>query len=75
VWIGGPAAEDWSFNHFSHGPQGCPGADLALFIGKSVLATLLAGRKVRLLAPELDPEKPLPHMLDFFRLRFSLATA
>ena len=72
-WIGGDAAEDWSFNHFSHGPQGCPGADLALFIGKSVLATLQVGRKIRLLEPELDPEKPLPHMLDFFRLRFSLS--
>jgi cytochrome P450 len=74
-WISGEAAEDWSFNHFSHGPQGCPGADLALFVGKSVLATLLVGRKVRLLEPELDPEKPLPHMLDFFRLRFSLAAS
>src|SRR4051794_4797706 len=74
AWISGGAAEDWSFNHFSHGPQGCPGTDLALFLGKSVLATLLAGRKVRLLEPELDPEKPLPHMLDFFRLRFSVAT-
>ena len=74
-WISGDAAEDWSFNHFSHGPQSCPGADLALFIGKSVLASLLVGRKVRLAEPELDPEEPLPHMLDFFRLRFQLSTS
>ena len=25
-WISGEAAEEWSFNHFSRGPQGCPGA-------------------------------------------------
>ena len=24
-WVSGEAAGDWSFNHFSRGPQGCPG--------------------------------------------------
>lgn len=72
AWTDGDAADDWWFNHFSHGPQGCPGADVALFVGKSVLATLLASRKVRLREPQLDPERPLPHMLDFFRVRFAL---
>jgi cytochrome P450 len=71
AWTEGDALEDWSFNHFSHGPQGCPGAGLALFIGKGVLATLLTERPIRLVEPELDPQRPLPHMLDFFRLRFS----
>jgi cytochrome P450 len=71
-WTEGDASEDWSFNHFSHGPQGCPGAGLALFLGKAVLARLLTERRVRLLEPSLDPDRPLPHMLDFFRARFEL---
>jgi cytochrome P450 len=72
AWTAGGAADDWSFNHFSHGPQGCPGAGLALFVGKVMLAQLLATRQVALLKPKLDPERPLPHMLDFFALRFSV---
>ena len=70
-WTEGSAREDWSFNHFSHGPQGCPGAGLALMIGKAVLADLLRQRRLRLLEPKLHPDQPLPHMLDFFRLRFA----
>jgi cytochrome P450 len=62
------------FNHFSHGPQGCPGTALALFVGKAMLASMLgAGTEVRLLSPGLDPMKPLPHTLDFFGVRISLA--
>jgi cytochrome P450 len=72
AWTEGDAGEDWSFNHFSHGPQGCPGAGLALFIGKGVLANLLSRRRIRLFEPNLDPDKPLPHMLDFFSLRFAV---
>jgi cytochrome P450 len=71
-WTEGGAAEDWSFNHFSHGPQGCPGAGLALLIGKAVLADLMRQRRFRLLEPKLDPDQPLPHMLDFFRLRLAV---
>jgi cytochrome P450 len=71
-WIEGDAAEDWSFNHFSHGPQGCPGAWIALFVGKAVLAEILGRREVDLLDPKLDPGRPLPSMLDFFRVRFEL---
>jgi hypothetical protein len=37
-----------------------------------VLATLLCRREVDLVSPSLDPEPPLPHMLDFFGLRFDL---
>ena len=71
-WISGEAAEEWSFNHFSRGPQGCPGASLALSIGKAVLARLLVGRRVRLVSPSLDPDRPLPGMLDYFGIRFRL---
>ena len=72
-WIDGEAADDWSFNHLSHGPQGCPGSGLALLLGRSMLAAVMADRRVELLEPKLDPSRPLPHMLDFFALRFRLA--
>jgi Cytochrome P450 len=70
-WITGGAHDDWQFNHFSHGPQGCPGAALALLVGRTMLTTLIRERDVGLLAPGLDPSKPLPHSLDYFSLRFS----
>jgi hypothetical protein len=34
-----------------------------------VLASLLGSRTVEAESP-LDPDRPLPHMLDFFSLRF-----
>jgi len=70
-WLSGDAADDWQFNHFSHGPQGCPGVELALLVGRSMLASALE-RGVRLLEPQLDPDRPMPHALDYFGLRFSL---
>ncbi len=72
-WVDGTAAGDWSFNHFSRGPQGCPGAAIALAIGKSALATVLRDREVELVSPPLDPGRPLPHMLDFFGVRVRLS--
>ena len=71
AWLSGGARDDWQFNHFSHGPQGCPGAELALLVGKAMMAPVLA-RRVRLLEPHLDPEKPLPPSLDYFGLKFEL---
>jgi cytochrome P450 len=72
AWLEGHAGESWSFNHFSHGPQGCPGTNLALLVGSAVLAELLTRRRPQLLEPALDPGRPLPPMLDVFRLRFVL---
>jgi cytochrome P450 len=72
-WISGEAAEEWSFNHFSRGPQGCPGAGLTLSIGKAVLAKLLRDLRVELLSPRLAPAQPLPHMLDYFGVRFRIS--
>jgi cytochrome P450 len=74
-WTEGDAGAEWSFNHFSRGPQGCPGAGLTLFAGKALLAALLRKHSVGLERPRIDPERPLPDMLDFFGLRFSLAPA
>ena len=72
-WIDGSAKDDWTLNHFSHGPQGCPGRNLALFVGTEVLAALLEHGEPRLVDPALDPGRPLPHMLDVFRVRVGLA--
>jgi Cytochrome P450 len=72
-WLSGEAGGDWQFNHFSHGPQGCPGAGLSLLVGQATLGTVLRERLVRLEQPGLDPDKPLPHMLDFFALKFELS--
>ena len=71
-WVDGDAAERLEFNHFSRGPQGCPGANLALFLGKEVLASLIGDREVEAVSSPLDPNRPMPHMLDFHSLRFRL---
>lgn len=73
AWMTGDAAADWQFNHFSHGPQGCPGTGLALLVGKAMLGPLLRDRSPRLVEPRLDPLGPMPHALDYFGLRFELA--
>jgi cytochrome P450 len=73
VWLeGGTASRDWSFNHFSHGPQGCPGTGVALLAGRTMLTELLSLHEVRLLDAQLDPRKKLPDSLDFFSLKFQL---
>jgi cytochrome P450 len=71
-WTDGDAGEQWSFNHFSRGPQGCPGAALAILLGKSALATLLRRHELELASPSIDPAKPLPHMIDFFGIRIGV---
>jgi hypothetical protein len=38
-----------------------------------MLCELLRRSEVRLLEPSLDPSKPLPHSLDYFGLKFSVA--
>ena len=71
AWTEGDAGESWAFNHFSHGPQGCPGAGMALAVGTALLAELLGSRDVSLLEREIDPDEKLPAMLDFFALRIA----
>jgi cytochrome P450 len=71
-WVDGDAGEQWSFNHFSRGPQVCPGINLATLLGTAALATVLRERAVELEAPSIDPEKPLPHMLDYFGIKVGL---
>jgi cytochrome P450 len=72
-WLDGSAASEWSFNHFSRGPQGCPGVGVALLLGRAMLAEVIDRRGVELERPRLDSARPLPVMLDFFGLRLRLA--
>jgi cytochrome P450 len=72
AWTSGDAGSDWSFNHFSHGPQGCPGAGIALFVGQAMIGTLLTERSIELKSGSLEPGK-LPHMFNYFTLKLALA--
>ncbi len=72
-WLSGEADGDWQFNHFSHGPQGCPGVGLSLLVGQAMLGTILGEHDVRLEQPSLDSGRSLPHMLDYFALKFELS--
>jgi cytochrome P450 len=72
AWTEGSAKSSWSFNFFSHGPQGCPGADLALKLGVVVLTALLSERSPTASGLELNPHHPLPLTFDHSRLQLRL---
>ncbi len=61
---------DYLFNHLSNGAQVCAGFDLALFIAQAVLAGLLEQDRYALQSPKLDANPPLPHMFNYFDLRW-----
>jgi cytochrome P450 len=65
-WVTGDAAVDWSFNFFSPGPQGCPGAGLSIFLGQALVAQLVAAGELQLTGARLDPAGRLPHSLDIY---------
>ncbi len=69
-WAG--SERDYKFNHFSNGSQYCPAISLSLLLGKAVLARILERHTLTLVDPALAPGQPLPHMLDFFRIRFGV---
>lgn len=71
-WIDGHAGTDAAFNFFSRGPQGCPGSAMALGIGEEILALLIDRFTPVTQSGEVDLERPLPHMLDFFGIRVRL---
>lgn len=71
-WLTGSAAGDWSFNFFSHGPQGCPGAGLAVFLGQALIAHLVAGCELELTGASLDPDGRLPYSLDIYGIGIRL---
>jgi cytochrome P450 len=72
---GGAFRDDWGLNHFSHGPQGCPGATLAVHVGVAALAAILDRGRPRLVdgGGKLKNGEPVPHMLDPFALKLSPA--
>lgn len=70
-WATGSAGSDWSFNFFSHGPQGCPGAGLSIFLGQAFLGELLSGYDLSLGGARLKPGD-LPKGLDVFGLSIGL---
>ncbi len=68
-WVTGEAAGDWSFNFFSHGPQGCPGAGMALFLGQAIVAEIVASSSaLELTGARLSPGRRLPYSLDIYGL-------
>jgi cytochrome P450 len=67
-WVSGNAGSDWSYNFFSHGPQGCPGATLSVLLGRAVLAHLLHDVTPVLRGVTLDPTKSLPHSVDLYAI-------
>ncbi len=74
-WLDGEAASDPAFNHFSRGPQGCPGASIALGIGEEVLEVLTARFTPVTTSGALRLDRDLPHMLDPFAIRVRLDSA
>lgn len=66
IWLDGKV--DYLFNHFSNGTQVCAAKDLALFIGKAVIATLLQEHRYILKQPTLNSAGPLPHKYNYFKL-------
>ncbi|WP_118915281.1 cytochrome P450 [Mycobacterium shigaense] len=72
AWTEGSANTSWSLNFFSHGPQGCPGADLALQLGAVVLTAVLGERSPTATGAKLNPHQPLPLTLDHSRVEIRL---
>jgi len=71
-WVSGTAGEDWRFNFFSHGPQGCPGAGLSIFLGQAFLGRLISAGNPKLASgPRLKGDK-LPYGLDVYGLEIRL---
>lgn len=68
-WIDGDAASNPAFNHFSRGPQGCPGSNLSLLIGSTAMRVALEGKTIEAKQPILRDPTKLPHMMDYFNAK------
>jgi cytochrome P450 len=72
VWLE-QGADQWAFVPFSQGPGTCPGRDLVLLLASTMLAALIDGRDVQLMAPHpIRAGRPLPGTLNPYSLRFRL---
>ncbi|MQA11671.1 MAG: cytochrome P450 [Pseudonocardiaceae bacterium] len=73
VWLDGRAQQEPALVPFSSGPGACPGENLVLFVGSTLLAALLENHRFPLHNHrELTPEKPLPATLNNFALEFTV---
>jgi cytochrome P450 len=73
LWTRETRARDWPLIPFSRGSGECPGRQVALLLGSTLLAELLRRSMPALVSPPpLDPARPLPAGLDPFPLRFRL---
>jgi cytochrome P450 len=73
-WSEGTAGDDWSFNFFSHGPQGCPGAGLSIFLGQAFLGRLVTMAEPTLRSgPRLRPGQRLPYAFDVYPAEIALS--
>lgn len=71
-WVTGAAGDDWRFNFFSHGPQGCPGAGLSIFLGQGFLGRLISEGNPKLASgPRLKGDR-LPYGLDVYGVEVRL---
>lgn len=75
LWNGSHDPGEWPLIPFSRGPAVCPGRQLALLLGSSILASVLRRGPMTLLSshPGLHPDHPLPAGLDPFTLKFALS--
>jgi cytochrome P450 len=71
AWVDGRASEDWSLVPFSRGDARCAGAELALFVGAAILASLLRQCRFDAVAPNFEPGRALPYSLDYLGIRLS----
>jgi cytochrome P450 len=70
LWLKEVGHGDWPLIPFSEGPVACPGRNLVLMLGSSMLAALLeAGTPALAPGRRLDPAR-LPGTLDPYTLRF-----
>jgi hypothetical protein len=74
LWPDGQKDADWPLVPFSGGNGICPARNFVPMIASAMIATLLDRRRIEPLGPaRLDPEKPMPGLLDNYSLRFRLS--
>jgi hypothetical protein len=66
-WLDGTFDRDPGILPFSAGPVRCPGRDLVVFTGATLLASLLQRHEVARTTPDLDAQQ-LPIALDHYRI-------
>jgi cytochrome P450 len=72
LWLHEPTPDRWPLIPFSAGPVVCPGRELVLWTTSTFLASLLDRLALELDPPDrLRPDRPLPSVLDPFRLGFT----